>query len=71
MTGSARGGRGKNGSTVNGAEGAEGGEGAENEDEEDDDLDLEDAVLQGEKVTEASKKQEREHERYVLPPLPP
>lgn len=68
VTGSTRGSKARSAATGaegDGAEGAEGGEQNEEEDEED----LEDAMLQGEKVTEASKKQEREHERYVSHPL--
>jgi transcription initiation factor TFIID subunit 11 len=43
------------------------------EEDEEDDLEEEmDAVLEGGKVTEATKKQEKEHERYVFPhPNPP
>lgn len=44
----------------------------EEDDGEDEDADEEmDAVLEGGKVTEATKKQEKEHERYVITPTLP
>jgi transcription initiation factor TFIID subunit 11 len=72
VTGSMRGGKAR--STVAGTEGegADGGDAAEGaEEEEDDDLEEEmNAVLEGGNSTEASRKQEKEHERYVVvPPL--
>ncbi|KAF2875514.1 hTAFII28-like protein conserved region-domain-containing protein [Massariosphaeria phaeospora] len=47
-------------------------EGAEGDEEEDDDLEEEmDAVLEGGKVTEATKKQEKEHERILMEAMDP
>jgi transcription initiation factor TFIID subunit 11 len=67
VTGSSvRGGRRGDARSAIGAEGQGDQDGGE--DEEDDDLEEEmDAVLEGGKVTEATKKQEKEHERYVVP----
>lgn len=75
MTGSVRGG--KAGSVRPGADGdggAEGEGGGEQEEEEDDDLDEGDemdAVLEGGKATEASRKAEKEHERLLLDAMNP
>lgn len=68
---SARGGKAR--SAVDGGAGGEGGEGEEGEELDDEDLEEEmDAVLEGGKATDATKKQEKEHERFVchLPPSP-
>ncbi|KAF2741809.1 hypothetical protein M011DRAFT_472793 [Sporormia fimetaria CBS 119925] len=70
VTGSLRGA--KAGSVVTGVEG-EGGdkEGDVDEEEEDEEDEEMDAVLEGGRATEASLKQEKEHERFVtLPNLP-
>jgi transcription initiation factor TFIID subunit 11 len=67
VTGSSiRGGRRGDARSATGVEGQGEQDGAE--EEEEDDLEEEmDAVLEGGKVTEATKKQEKEHERYAFP----
>ncbi|KAF2249551.1 histone-fold-containing protein [Trematosphaeria pertusa] len=62
---SARGGKAR--SAVDGGAGGEGGEGEEGEELDDEDLEEEmDAVLEGGKATDATKKQEKEHERILM-----
>lgn len=62
-TGSMRGGKARSATT--GVEGEGNGQEEQNE-EEDDDIEEMDAVLEGGKSTEATRKQEAEHLRYVV-----
>ncbi|KAF1958268.1 hypothetical protein CC80DRAFT_490871 [Byssothecium circinans] len=55
--------------SVNGTAGGDGN--AENEDEEEDDMDEDDTLLEGGRATEASKKQDKEHERILLQAMTP
>lgn len=70
VTGSARGGKGSR-SAANGVEGDNAGDGDDVEGEDDDEPEELNAILEGGKATEATKKQEKEHERLLLDAMNP